>query len=236
MYLSKLQNVFVQITKLICPIYNVHLKIPGICGNILTINLLVAISTLSQVFSATKIKMLIENIVNATISGIWKGRTKIWLRNDAGDDREEASKSVPWFYTLPPIGFMPLVQWNYDNLDLDSTLTLTLTCYLILKLILMIEEVCSLVLSASPNWFYAARTMELQPGQIAVRPVNQEGRTQEFLDFIFHFWQCLRALDAYGWGCHVRRNIARGPLAEAQRTQTIESITLVSHLANRERF
>ena len=77
------------------------------------------------------------------------------------------------FIALPPIGFMPLVQWNYDNLDLDSTLTLT--CYLILKLILMIEEVCSLVLSASPNWFYAARTMELQPGQIAVRPVNQEG-------------------------------------------------------------
>ena len=51
----------------------------------------------------------------------------------------------------------------------------------------MIGKVCSLVLSASPNWFYAARTMELQPGQIAVRPVNQEGRTQEFLDFIFHF-------------------------------------------------
>ena len=67
MYLSKLQNVFVQIAKLICPMYNVHLKIPGICGNILTINLLVATSTLSQVFSATEIKMLLENIVNATI-------------------------------------------------------------------------------------------------------------------------------------------------------------------------
>ena len=37
-------------------------------------------------------------------------------------------------------------------------------------------KVCSLVLSASPNWFYAARTMELQPGPIAVRPVNQEGK------------------------------------------------------------
>ena len=33
-----------------------HLKIPDICGNIFTINLLVAISTLSQVFSATKSK------------------------------------------------------------------------------------------------------------------------------------------------------------------------------------
>ena len=41
-------------------------------------------------------------------------------------------------------------------------------------------KVCSLVLSASPNWFYAARTMELQPGQIAVRPVNQEGGLHRF--------------------------------------------------------
>ena len=33
---------------------------------------------------------------------------------------------------------------------------------------------------APPNWFYAARTMELQPGQIAVRPVNQEGGLHRF--------------------------------------------------------
>ena len=61
---SFLLYMFLQIGKYFGITGWLHLKIPDICGNIFTINLLVAISTLSQVFSATK-SMLIKNIENA---------------------------------------------------------------------------------------------------------------------------------------------------------------------------
>ena len=59
-----------------------------------------------------QIKMLIKNIVNAIYCGIWKGqhiRESLVLMIESEDQ-----SLFLGFIALPPIGFMPLVRWNYN--------------------------------------------------------------------------------------------------------------------------